>query len=100
MNRISTYMMSQRSLTAMLNQQGRVSQTQLQLSTGKRVLAPSDDPAAASRILNINGALGTVEQYQNNADRAKSRLETEESILEGATNVLQRAHELDRKSVV
>ena len=94
MNRISTYMMSQRSLTAMLNQQGRVSQTQLQLSTGKRVLAPSDDPAAASRILNINGALGTVEQYQNNADRAKSRLENEESILEGATNVLQRAHEL------
>ena len=94
MNRISTYMMFQRSLTAMLNQQGSVSETQLQLSTGKRVLAPSDDPASAARILGLNGALGTVEQYQSNADRAKSRLESEESILNGAVNALQRAHEL------
>ena len=94
MNRISTYMMSQRSLTAMLTQQGRVADTQLQLSSGKRVLAPSDDPASASRILNINGALASVEQFQNNADRARSRLENEESILVGTSNVLQRANEL------
>ncbi len=94
MSRISTYMMFQRSLTAMLDQQGRVSDTQIQLSTGRRELAPSDDPASAARIISLNGALGTVEQYQSNADRARSRLEHEESILDGAVNALQRAHEL------
>jgi flagellar hook-associated protein 3 FlgL len=94
MSRISTYMMSQRSITAMLAQQAKVSDTQQQLSTGKRVLVPSDDPASAARLLGINGAIGTVEQYQNNADRAKSRLESEESILTGVTDALQRASEL------
>ena len=94
MNRISTYMMFQRSLTAMLDQQGRVSDTQIQLSTGRRVLAPSDDPAAAARVIGLNEAIGTVEQYQSNSNRVRSRLENEESILDGAVNALQRAREL------
>jgi len=94
MSRISTLTISQRAIDAMLNQQAKVSNTQLQISTGRRVLNPADDPASASRILGLNQALETVQQYQSNIDRAQSRLETEEGILKSATNLLQRAGEL------
>ena len=94
MFRISTQMMSDRTVATMLNQQSKLFDTQLQLSTGKRIIAPSDDPAGASRVLGLNGAIETVKQFQSNADRAEARLQSEESILIGAGNVLQRANEL------
>ncbi|MCB1829362.1 MAG: flagellar hook-associated protein FlgL [Chromatiaceae bacterium] len=94
MSRISTSMITQRAIDAMLRQQNKVSNTQQQLSTGRRVLAPSDDPASASRVLGLNRALETVQQYQSNINRAQSRLETEEGVLNGVTNLLQRVSEL------
>ncbi|HHH39223.1 MAG TPA: flagellar hook-associated protein 3 [Sedimenticola sp.] len=92
--RISTRMMTDRAVTAMLGQQRRLSDTEEQLSTGKRILTPADDPAGAARVLDYNRAIATVDQYQNNADRARSRLEQEESLLAGTENLLIRAKEL------
>ncbi len=94
MFRISTNMLYDRSINAMLDQQARVGETQLHISTGKRILAPSDDPAASARILDLDRSVATVEQFQSNAERAKSRLEYEETALRGVSNLLQRAHEL------
>lgn len=94
MSRISTSIITQRAVDAMLRQQSKVSDTQEQISTGRRVLTPSDDPASATRVLGLNQALKTVQQYQENIDRAQSRLETEEGILGGVTNILQRVSEL------
>lgn len=94
MIRISTQMITERSLNAMLRQQSDLSETQLQLSTGRRVLTPADDPASATRVLGLNGAVDTLAQYQSNIDRLTSRLETEEGALDGMTNLLQRAREL------
>jgi len=94
MFRVSTLMMNERSLASMLDQQSKVFETQLQISTGKRILSPSDDPAGASRVLRLTGAIETVRQYQSNADRAEARLESEESTLGGASNLLQRVNEL------
>ena len=94
MLRISTQMISERSLSAMLRQQSELNDTQQQLSTGRRVLTPSDDPASASRVLGLNRAVDTLSQYQSNIDRLTSRLETEEGTLDGITNLLQRVREL------
>lgn len=94
MNRISTQMISERALTAMLAQQSKLSDTQLQLSSGKRVLTAADDPASAARVLGLKGAVETVRQYQDNVDWVQSRLESEEGVLDGITNLLQRANEL------
>ena len=94
MLRISTQMISERSPSAMLRQQSELNDTQQQLSTGRRVLTPSDDPASASRVLGLNRAVDTLSQYQSNIDRLTSRLETEEGALEGITNLLQRVREL------
>lgn len=68
--------------------------TQEQLSTGRRVLRPSDDPVATTKILSITRELADVEQYQRNIDTAKNNLVLEETILEGVTNIILRMQEL------
>ena len=94
MFRVSTKTMSDMSVSAMLEQQARLSKTQLQLSTGKRILTPSDDPTGSVRVVDLKSAIGRVDQYQVNAGRAGSRLEQEESVLFGVTNLLQRSYQL------
>jgi flagellar hook-associated protein 3 FlgL len=92
--RISTSWAQQSSVNAMLDQQSRLQQTQMQLSTGKKILTPSDDPAAAARVIDLNQSLAQTEQYQSNVNIARHRLSMEESTLDSATEILQRIHEL------
>lgn len=94
MLRISTQMIAERAVSAMLDQQSKVSNTQLQLSSGRRLQTPADDPASAARVLDLSGAIERNKQYQNNGERAQARLEREESVLVGVGNLLQRANEL------
>ena len=92
--RLSSAQIYQQSVSAMLNKQAELAKTQLQLATGKRVLAPSDDPAAATRVIDLNYAIETTTQYQRNSDYAETRLSTEESVLADVGDVLQRVREL------
>ena len=78
----------------MLSKQTELAKTQLQISTGKRVLTPSEDPTAAIRILDLNQVIKTTDQYQRNADFAETRLAFEESLLTEVGDVLQRVREL------
>lgn len=68
--------------------------TQQQISTGKRVNKPSDDPVAAARILKLDQELSRVETYQRNVNLADNRLQQEESALESSVDVIQRVREL------
>jgi len=68
--------------------------TQEQISTGKRVLSPADDPVAATKILQLNNNVALIEQYNNNITIAENNLNLEESTLDSITNLLQRAREL------
>ena len=92
--RLSTSQIYQQGVTAMLNKQAELAKTQQQLATGKQILAPSDDPAAATRILDLNQVIETTSQYQRNADYAETRLVTEETVLTGVGDILQRIREL------
>ena len=40
--------------------------TQQQISTGKRIQTPSDDPVASTKILSLNNELESITQYNNN----------------------------------
>lgn len=92
--RVSTSMIFQRGLNAMTDQQAKLSQTELQLATGNRVLSPKDDPAAAARILDLNREIESVTQHQRNVERTVARLSLEDTSLGGAVNLLQRVREL------
>ncbi|WP_303291997.1 flagellar hook-associated protein FlgL [Marinobacter sp. SS5-14b] len=68
--------------------------TQQQISTGKKVNKPSDDPVAAARILKLDQDLKRVETYGRNASLADNRLKQEESSLASAVDIIQRVREL------
>ena len=92
--RISTAQIFQQSVDAMLTQQRQLSETELQVASGKRILRPSDDPSAAVRVLDLSEAQQRLAQYQRNADAAIARLDQEESALLSIENLLQRVREL------
>jgi flagellar hook-associated protein 3 FlgL len=92
--RVSNMLSQKLGVDAILNQQARMTKTQLQLSSGMRVLTPADDPAATTRALNLQETIRTTTQYQDNIAAARNRLSGEDSALDVATNVLQRAREL------
>lgn len=68
--------------------------TQQQLSTGRRVLSPSDDPIAAARALDVSQSKSANEQFMTNSNSARSALELQESILSQVTSLLQDARVL------
>ena len=92
--RISTSWSQQLGVNAMNAQQVKMSKTQMQLSTGLRILTPSDDPAASVRSLNLHETIDKTLQYQDNIAMTRSRLNIEEGSLESAENVLIRTKEL------
>ena len=51
--RISTSWSHQLGVNAILDQQAKLTETQLKLSTGKKILTPSEDPAAAVRLIDL-----------------------------------------------
>ncbi|KAF0193025.1 MAG: flagellar hook-associated protein 3 FlgL [Gammaproteobacteria bacterium] len=92
--RVSTAFMHQQAINIILDQQARVNKTQQQISTGKNVLKPSDNPAASADIMSLEEAFARSVQYQDNAERARARLGVEETALADIANTLQRLHEL------
>jgi len=92
--RVSTQMMQRIAVDGMLDRQSTLSRTQQQLATGKRILSPSEDPSGTTQALALKQQLVQNEQYGSNIDRLKSRLEAEESVLEGVGNALMRVREL------
>jgi flagellar hook-associated protein 3 FlgL len=64
---------------------------QEQISTGRRMMTPADDPIAAARALDITQAQSTNTQYGANRANAKDSLSLEESVLQSVTNLLQDA---------
>jgi len=92
--RISTAGIHHAALTALLNQQSILSNTQTQIASGKRVQTPADDPVAAVHIMELQRALAESDQFNRNADMAKNRLTLEEQALADANTLIQRVHEL------
>ncbi len=92
--RISTAQMYYKGVTAMLDKQAELAKTQQQLATGERILAPSDDPAAATQAMQLEQIIETTKQYQRNGNYAESKLSLEETVLVEVGNILQRVREL------
>jgi len=92
--RISTSLLTKISLDAMLDQQVKLSKTQLQVTTGRQIISPSDDPYGSARSLDLDESVKLNEQYQDNAGYAQNRLTLEEGTLTGVGNAVQRIREL------
>src|SRR5690606_10508334 len=71
-----------------------VIRTQEQISTGKRILTPADDPVASVRLLQLEQQQAVLGQYKDNLTAAKNSLTQEETTLNSVNTVLQRIREL------
>lgn len=94
MTRISTSQMQQNAINAMSKQHETLSRTQQQVATGKKIFKPSEDPVAASRVVNLNDTLSTITQHQSNVDAARARITLSEGVLENVVESIHRVREL------
>src|SRR5690606_26945160 len=92
--RIATLQQFNTGLNGILDNQGGVNKTQQQISTGRRVLTPADDPIAATKILQLQQELALNDQYTRNMTAADNRLKLEEATLKSVTANLERVKEL------
>jgi len=78
----------------MNSQQAKLAKVQQQLSSGLKISAAAEDPAAAARILDLDKSITKTEQYQSNIAATRGRLGLEESALEAANNIMYSAKDL------
>ncbi len=92
--RISSNQITSRASAEMMQRQVDIAKYQEQITTGKRVNDPSDDPAAAGQLLGLEEATSRLEQFNRNSIAAESRLGLEETAIASASETLMRIREL------
>jgi flagellar hook-associated protein 3 FlgL len=92
--RLSTTTMYDLGVSAITDQQASLSKTQQQISTGRRILTPADDPIGAAQVLDLSQADAANTQYTANRTIAKNSLGLADNALSSAGNVLQNVNQL------
>ncbi len=78
----------------LLQNRGSVYRLQEQISSGKRVSRPSDDPGSYSLIQQFRQSDSCLTQYIRNATRLTERLQTADSKLQSAVEITHRVSEI------
>ena len=94
MTRVSSNMTYWQAVSDLQRNQGEIARLQAGVASGRRIHKPSDDPAGATRALDIGEALARIEQYATNARLADQRLALEDSTLVGVQHLVMRVKEL------
>lgn len=92
--RIGTANFYQRSLVNLQTRQSNLDRAQEELSSGKKVIRPSDDPVASNSIIKLKKELEVSNRYidaQSTATRYNREMETS---LESMNNILLRVQEI------
>lgn len=92
--RITDRMASERLLQDILEAGRRRLEVHRQMSSGKRLERPSDDPAGVFSALGFRSLLRETARFRENNDDARGWLEAAEASLSQATDLLHRAREL------
>lgn len=89
--RISTSTFYSENISTLNTLQVQIGQTQQQISTGRRILTPADDPTAAARAVELNQSDSANTQFAANRTAAQNTLSLSEGILQSVTLLLQDA---------
>lgn len=91
---ISTSYLFDRALKYVTKAQDAVATSQAQLSTGKRLLAPSDDPATALTIGRIESAIARQESFAKDLQSVQQRYQVEETAMRSVMEELTKLKQL------
>jgi flagellar hook-associated protein 3 FlgL len=92
--RVTQNMLNNNMLRNLNQSMGNMNKLQEQLSSGKKISKPSDDPVIAARAVYYRTAGMENDQFVSNLGQVKSWLEIADKSLEEGNNVLQRVREL------
>ncbi|MED5492575.1 MAG: flagellar hook-associated protein FlgL [Pseudomonadota bacterium] len=92
--RISTIQQFNSGVRGIQDNYSNATRTQEQISSGKRILTPADDPVATVRLLQLSQESNRLEQFSTNMTAANNSLTQEEAILNSVNNSLQRIREI------
>lgn len=92
--RVSTGMIYDAGLASMQKRTSSMLNTQQQLSSGRRILKPSDDPVAAARALEVTQSQEVNANQATTRDNAKSTLGIIDGQLDSAGDLMVRVREL------
>lgn len=87
--RIATKTIYDNGVSQLNTLQAQLQKTQMQLSTGRRVVTPSDDPVASARALEVSQSKEMNTQYVTNRSNAKSSLSLVDNTLANTDDLLQ-----------
>jgi flagellar hook-associated protein 3 FlgL len=90
-----TTQMTASNLLANINQaMDRIDTTQQELSTGRKINQPSDNPYGTSLALQLNNQLGNLDSYSNNVTDGTGWAQAANASLSDVTDSVQRIREL------
>jgi flagellar hook-associated protein 3 FlgL len=94
MMRIGTWQ-SQQSISLRMSQmQSEISDLQGKISTGKRILKPSDDPVGSQRLAQLQARSADSVQFRRNMDVVNRNLALSDSAVDSMINRMMRAREI------
>lgn len=71
----------------------KLARSQQQVSDGRRITRPSDDPFGAGQVLDFDAQLSDVRRYQANVSDSMGFMDSADSALDTVTSALQRIRE-------
>lgn len=92
--RVTQTMVTNNTLQHISDGYGKISDLQDQLSSGKKITRPSQDPVVATMGISYRTTVNHVDQYQKNVTTATKWTDTSDSALTQVDSVLQRVREL------
>lgn len=92
--RIATANYYQRNVAQLQTRQTNLDRAQLELSTGKKIINPSDDPTGANSVIRLKKEIQVSERYLASQDSARRYNNVAETQMESMTNTLYRSQEL------
>lgn len=92
--RVTQQMLHQNSVRHMNQNLSRFEKTNSQVSTGKAIERPSDNPNGVSKAMSMKSTIAANEQYGRNTDEAKLWLDETDQTISSMTNVMHRVREL------
>ncbi len=92
--RVTNKMLSNSFLTDMRSNLENMQTLQQQMTSGKEIRKPSDDPARVARAMQLHTDINANNQYKTNINDTINWLDTTDTALGQAGNVLQKVREL------
>ncbi len=92
--RVTTMMIAQSTLDEINQSYDRMSTTQEELSSGKQINQPSDNPYGMSVVLRMQGELGGLTAYNNQVTDGTAYTQASQTSLTNIANMVQRVREL------